>query len=191
MILSIQDISISHHSSLSCSNVSQDKLARERKQLEKSEALFEQRKIAARDDIDNADKIMSSIREAETRLNDEMERLSTLSEYVKQKDAEAQEKLEYAEELSLRLNEMDTFIKHETEITEKRRQETSENRMNLARERVNLLKARSREGRGSDINSALVSCSSSRSYNELGLMQPYIRRAFVSLKNDLNKLRQE
>ena len=171
--------------------ISQDKLARQRKQLEKSEALFEQRKIAARDDIDNADKIMSSIREAEARLNDEMERLSTLSEYVKQKDAEAQEKLEYAEELSLRLEQMDTSIKHEAEIAEKQRQEISENRMNLARERVNLLKARSREGRGSDINSALVSCSSSRSYNELGLMQPYIRRAFVSLKNDLNKLRQE
>ena len=174
---------------MSCSNVSQDKLARERQQLEKSEALFEQRKIAARDDIDNADKIMSSIREAEARLNDEMERLSTLSEYVRQKDAEAQEKLEYAEELALRLNEMDRSIKHEAEIAEKQRQEISENRMNLARERVNLLKAR----RGSDIhiNSALVCSSSSRSYNELGLMQPDIRRALVSLKNDLNKLRQE
>ena len=177
---------------MSCSHISQDKLARERQQLEKSEALFEQRKIAARDDIDNADKIMSSIREAEARLNDEMERLSTLSEYVKQKDAEAQEKLDHAEELSLSLNEMDTSIKHETEIAEKQRQEISENRMNLTRERVNLLKARSREGlRGSDINSALVCGSSSRSYNELGLMQPDIRRALVSLKNDLNKLRQE
>jgi len=107
--------------------------------------------------------------------------------------AEAQEKLEHAEELALGLNEMDTSIKHEAEIAEKQRQEMSENRMNLARERVNLLKARSREEglRGSDINSALVCCSSSRSYNELGLMQPYVRRALVSLKNDLNKLRQE
>ena len=149
--------------------------------------MFEQRKIAARDDIDNADKIISSIREAEARLNDEMERLSTLSEYVRQKDAEAQEKLEHAEELSLRLDEVDTSIKHEAEIAEKQRQEISENRMNLARERVSMLKAR----RGSDINSALVCCSSTRSYNELGLMQPDIRRALVSLKNDLNKLRQD
>ena len=60
---------------------SQEKLDRERKQLEKVEALFEQRKIAAHDDLANADHTMSIIREAEARLNDEMERLSQLLRY--------------------------------------------------------------------------------------------------------------
>ena len=60
---------------------SQEKLDREWKQLEKAEALFEQRKIAAHDDLANADHTMSIIHEAEARLNDEMERLSQLLRY--------------------------------------------------------------------------------------------------------------
>ena len=65
---------------------SQENIAMERKQLERSKALFEQRKIAAREEIENADEITAVIREAESRTKNEMERLVQLSEYVMQKD---------------------------------------------------------------------------------------------------------
>ena len=175
---------------------SQEKLDRERKQLEKVEALFEQRKIAAHDDLANADHTMSIIHEAKARLNDEMERLSQLSEYVKQKDAEAHDKLEHAEELTSRLNDMDTYIKHEAENAEQQRQEMDENRIILARERVALLKERSK-ARSSGSVGSIVSSNNSALFREptrsssrgVGLMQPEIRRTLVSIKNDLNKLR--
>lgn len=126
-----------------------------------------------------------------------MERLSQLSEYVKQKDIEAQEKLKYAEELTARLNDMDTYIKHEAENAEQQRQEMDENRIILARERVALLKERSKARGDSSAGSVVSSSNNSALFREptrsssrgVGLMQPEIRRTLVSIKNDLNKLR--
>lgn len=126
-----------------------------------------------------------------------MERLSQLSEYVKQKDIEAQEKLKHAEELTSRLNDMDTYIKHEAENAEQQRQEMDENRIILARERVALLKERSKARGDSSAGSIVSSSNNSALFREptrsssrgVGLMQPEIRRTLVSIKNDLNKLR--
>ena len=126
-----------------------------------------------------------------------MERLSQLSEYVKQKDIEAQEKLKHAEELTSRLNDMDTYIKHEAENAEQQRQEMDENRIILARERVALLKERSKARGDSSAGSVVSSSNNSALFREptrsssrgVGLMQPEIRRTLVSIKNDLNKLR--
>lgn len=126
-----------------------------------------------------------------------MERLSQLSEYVKQKDIEAQEKLKHAEELTSRLNDMDTYIKHEAENAEQQRQEMDENRIILARERVALLKERSKARGSSSVGSVVLSSNNSALFREptrsssrgVGLMQPEIRRTLVSIKNDLNKLR--
>ena len=126
-----------------------------------------------------------------------MERLSQLSEYVKQKDIEAQEKLKHAEELTSRLNDMDTYIKHEAENAEQQRQEMDENRIILARERVALLKERSKARSSGSVGSVVSSSNNSALFREptrsssrgVGLMQPEIRRTLVSIKNDLNKLR--
>ena len=128
-----------------------------------------------------------------------MERLSQLSEYseyVKQKDIEAQDKLKHAEELTSRLNDMDTYIKHEAENAEQQRQEMDENRVLLARERVALLKERSKARSSSSVGSVVSSSNNSALFREptrsscgVGLMQPEIRRTLVSIKNDLNKLR--
>ena len=126
-----------------------------------------------------------------------MERLSQLSEYVKQKDIEAQEKLKHAEELTSRLNDMDTYIKHEAENAEQQRQEMDDNRIILARERVALLKERSKARGDSSAGSIVSSSNNSALFREptrsssrgVGLMQPEIRRTLVSIKNDLNKLR--
>ena len=126
-------------------SITQDKLARQWKQLERSEALFEQRKLAASEGIENAEKMMSMIRSAEARLNTEMERLVHLSDYVREKDIRAQEQLEHARDLTNKLLEIDVSRDEFFENAEKYQQEMSESRMIIARERVAMLKERVRE----------------------------------------------
>lgn len=126
-------------------SITQDKLARQWKQLERSEALFEQRKLAASEDIENAEKMMSMIRAAEAKLNSEMERLVHLSDYVREKDIKAQEQIEHARELTNKLLEIDVSRDEFFENAEKNQQEMSESRMIIARERVAMLKERARE----------------------------------------------
>lgn len=122
-----------------------------------------QSNVAAKEEIENAD-----------RIREETERLVHLSDFVKKKDAEAQEKLERAEEMTERLQEMDLAIKSDFESAEKQRHELSETRMSLARERVSLLKERARER---------------ESHGLVGLRrQPSLRRALASIKGDLNSL---
>jgi len=157
--------------------IMQERLARERRQLDQSEALFEQRKIAASEEIERADLVRAS----EARLKDEMERLGELSEFVRQKDAEAQSKLHRAEELSKRLEQMDSSMKHDFEIAERQRQEIADNRMTLARERVSFLKDRSREKALLVQNDASLIHASNY---DLGLMQPSLRRALATLKDN-------
>lgn len=123
----------------------QDKLARQWKQLERSEALFEQRKMAASEGIENAERMMSMIRSAEARLNTEMERLVHLSDYVREKDIRAQEQLEHARDLTNKLLEIDVSRDEFFENAEKNQLEMSESRMIIARERVAMLKERARE----------------------------------------------
>jgi len=159
--------------------VEKEKINKERIELDKSEALFEQRKIAAQDDIDNAERTMSSLRDAENRLSEEMERLSELSEHIRQKDIEAQDKLNRAEQVESALHEKETSLKQEAENITKQRQEIAEQRMDLTRERVSLLKERSRDKRS-------VGEGSTRSYHDLGLMQPDVRRTLLAIQNDLN-----
>ena len=155
-----------------------EKLNKERKDIEKSEALLEQRKIAAQDDIDHAERAMSSLQNTESKLRDEMARLSELSEHVRQKDIEAQDKLNRAEQLESALHEKVISLKQEAENIKKQRQEIAEQRMDLTRERVSLLKERSRDKRS-------VGEVSTRSYHDLGLMQPNVRRTLFAIQNDL------
>ena len=179
-------LSIEYISHTSMTLYTQEKLYRDRKTLEQSEALFEQRKLAAKEEIKNADSMMCCIREAEARLNDEMERLVQLSEFTKQKDAEAQSKLVQADQLSKRLELMDYSVKQEIEKSVTQEHELAEKSLHLLRERVALLKERSKDVREHhtlsryDGESALAKDFSS--------IQPTIRRALSSIKSDLNRL---
>lgn len=103
--------------------------------------MFEQRKLAAKEEIETADKMITSIRGAEARLNEEAERIESLSEYVNQKDVDAKNKLDQAQELLRKAREMDASFEDE----ENQRRLMSETRMSLARERVIMLKERARD----------------------------------------------
>ena len=140
-----------------------------RQKLERSEALFEQRKMAAREEIENAEEI-------EARIDDKTERLIQLSEYVKRKDEEAQEKLDQAEE-----------NKRNVEDVDRQRMELSKNRMRLARDQVAFLKERSR------VKENIVSHHHGMTAHstDFGLLQSSLRRPLISIKDDMYKLRQD
>ncbi|KAL3768371.1 hypothetical protein ACHAW5_005209 [Stephanodiscus triporus] len=128
-------------------DVGREKLDRDLKQLERSEALLEQRKNAAKGEIETAHNMMTVIRGAEARLNEELDRIHHLSEYVRQKDGEAQNKLDQAQELFSKIRDIDSSFK-----------DAENHRMSLARERVIMLKerARERENRRTSKDIALV-----------------------------------
>ena len=103
--------------------------------------MFEQRKHAAKEEIETADKMITAIRGAEARLNEEAERIDSLSEYVNQKDVDAKNKLDQAQELLRKARDMNASFEDE----ENQGRLTYETRMSLARERVIMLKERARE----------------------------------------------
>ena len=127
--------------------------------------------------------MITTIREAEARLNEEAERIESLSEYVEQKDVDAKNKLDQAQELLRKARKMDASFEDE----ENQRRLMSQTRMSLARERVIVLKerARERENRKSLKDIALVH-RPTRLTTDFCSMPPNIVRALTSIKNDIN-----
>lgn len=176
-------------------DIDKEKLDRGQRQLERSEALFEQRKIAAREEIETADTLMNAIRCAESRLNDEMERLNDLRNYVKQKDDEATMKLQQAQELSKKARDMEATF----EDTEYQRQELAKSKMSLVQERVSMLKDRARERENERVSSSpsikdslvLVRRRPTELSADFPFMSMNARMALASIKGDLKKLRKD
>lgn len=175
-------------------DIDKEKLDRGQRQLERSEALFEQRKIAAREEIDTADTLMNASRCAESRLNDEMERLNDLRNYVKQKDDEATMKLQQAQELSKKARDMEATF----EDTEYQRQELAKSKMSLVQERVAMLKDRARERENERVSSSSSSINDNlvlvrRRPAEFSADFPFMstnrRMSLASIKGELKKLR--
>jgi len=176
-------------------DIDKEKLDRGQRQLERSEALFEQRKIAAREEIETADTLMNAIRCAESRLNDEMERLNDLRNYVKQKDDEATMKLQQAQELSKKARDMEATF----EDTEYQRQELAKSKMSLVQERVSMLKDRARERENERVSSSpsikdslvLVRRRPTELSADFPFMSMNARMALASIKGELKKLRKD
>jgi hypothetical protein len=145
--------------------------------------LFEQRKLAAKEEIETADKMITAIRGAEARLNEEAERIDSLSEYVNQKDVDAKNKLDQAQELLRKARDMNASFEDE----ENQGRLTYETRMSLARERVIMLKerARERENKRSSKDIALVH-RPARLTTDCCSMPPSFARALISIKDDIN-----
>ena len=142
--------------------------------------MFEQRKLAAKEEIETADKMITAIRGAEARLNEEAERIESLSEYVNQKDVDAKNKLDQAQELLRKARDMNASFEDE----ENQGRLTSETRMSLARERVIVLKerARERENRRSSKDIALVR-RATRLTTDFCSMPPSFARALIYIKD--------
>eukprot|EP00985_Skeletonema_marinoi_P030741 scaffold33650_cov66-Skeletonema_marinoi.AAC.1 len=120
--------------------VEKEKILQDRILLEQAEALFEQRKLAAKDKIDYANEMMRTMKETEAKVSSEMERLAQLSEFVVQKNSEAEEKLAEAQRLSKQLTEWQGVIGSEHDAVLRLKREVEDDRMKLSRDRVTLLK---------------------------------------------------
>jgi hypothetical protein len=108
-----------------------------------------------------------------------MERIQILSEYLRRKDAEAENKLDQAQELFRKVCDMESCF----EDAENQRREIYETRMVIARERVAMLKevARERVKRRTSMDIALVR-RPMRQTTDFNL---------ASIKADLEKIRRE
>ena len=108
-----------------------------------------------------------------------MEKIHSLSESVRRKDAEAENRLDQAQELFKNARDLESTV----EDAENQRREISDTRMVIARERVAMLKemAREREKRRTSMDIALVRRP----------MRLTLDFDLASIKADLNKLRHE
>mmetsp|Transcript_3314 Transcript_3314/g.4945 ORF Transcript_3314/g.4945 Transcript_3314/m.4945 type:complete len:315 (-) Transcript_3314:239-1183(-) len=95
-----------------------EKILQDRILLEQAEALFEQRKLAAKENIDYANEMMRAMKETEAKVSSEMERLAQLSEFVVHKNSEAEEKLAEAQRLSKQLSNLNGKALLEVSMTQ-------------------------------------------------------------------------
>jgi len=86
--------------------------------------------------------MMRTMKETEAKVSSEMERLAQLSEYVAQKNSEAEEKLAEAQRLSDELREWQGVIGSEHDAAVRLKQEVEDDRMKLSRDRLSLLKSK-------------------------------------------------
>ena len=159
----------------------------EKEKFAKEKALFEQRKLAAKDEIEYADAMMKTVKEAEQKVSEDCKRLVQLSEFVVSKNKEADEKLAEAQRLSTQLEEWQGAIAIDNEAVQKLKQRLEDDRMMLSRDRVSLMKNKAAMhvvtsnplGRSTKVN--LMS--------DFSLAQPgELRRRLVSVKAEMKRL---
>ncbi|KAL7500232.1 hypothetical protein ACHAWT_010951 [Skeletonema menzelii] len=162
-----------------------EKISQDRILLEQSEALFEQRKLAAKDNIDYADEMMRKMHETEAKVSSEMERLAQLSDFVVEKNAEAEEKLAEAQRISNDLKEWQFVIGSEHDAVARLKREVEDDRMKLSRDRLSLLKSkpsnisRNPLGRSTKVNLMNDFCSTN---------PDDLRRRLSAVKSEMKRL---
>ena len=80
--------------------------------------------------------------ETEAKVSSEMERLAQLSEFVVQKNAEAEEKLAEAQRMSNDLKEWQGVVGSEHDAVVRLKREVEDDRIKLSRDRLSLLKSK-------------------------------------------------
>lgn len=120
----------------------QQALLAEKEKLAKDIALFEQRKLAAKDEIEHAAAMIQTMKETEAKVSFEMERLIQLSEFVVGKEKQADQKLAEAQRLSKQLEEWQDAIANDHEAVQQMKKKMEDDRIRLSRDRVSILKSK-------------------------------------------------
>jgi len=121
----------------------QEELSRERTLLQNEIALFEQRKISSLEELNYAEDRISMAQQVDAKLQEELDRLLKLSEFVARKDAEANEKLAEASGLYQKAQKLEAVLISDAEVIEHERQQLENERALLVQQRVSVLKERS------------------------------------------------
>ena len=119
----------------------QHALLAEKEKLAKDIALFEQRKLAAKDEIEHANAMTQTMKETEAKVSFEMERLIQLSEFVVAKEKQADQKLAEAQRLSKQLEEWQDAIANDQEAVQQMKKKIEDDHIRLSRDRVSYSRA--------------------------------------------------
>lgn len=123
--------------------------------------------------------------ETEAKVSSEMERLAQLSDFVVQKNAEAEEKLAEAQRISNDLKEWQFVIGSEHDAVARLKREVEDDRMKLSRDRLSLLKSkpsnisRNPLGRSTKVNLMNDFCSTN---------PDDLRRRLSAVKSEMKRL---
>ncbi len=164
----------------------------EKRHLQQSEALFEQRKNASGEEMKYVENMIDRFRDAEKRVEKEMDKLVQLSEFVVRKDAEAEEKLVKAEEMVNYLQCLESTAKCDKENSDKDIEQLRRDRHRFVEERVAFLKEKSRvdELKQSEKKSSSVRRNENRiSRKERFAPQLPLKNLLAKVESDLNRLR--
>ena len=121
----------------------QANLLKEQMKFQQNEALFEQRKLAANDEMNISEGRIATLYEMDAKLQSEMDKLHELSDYVTRKDAEVNKKLAEADALFRQAKEHESILLSAVQVINEQKQQLSDDRFCLAQERVSMLKEKS------------------------------------------------
>ena len=162
---------------------------KQRVKFEQDEALFEQRKIASKDELEHAEQRIAKARQIEAKLRSEMNNLLELSDYVAKKDTEANEKLGEANSLYEKARELEATLLSDANVIEKHRDQLNYDRNVLAQERVSFLKMKSLD-RHCNCPNQEGSSFGPRTGGYLSINSDVVaQKRLVSIKSGLNNLR--
>mmetsp|Transcript_22723 Transcript_22723/g.46244 ORF Transcript_22723/g.46244 Transcript_22723/m.46244 type:complete len:599 (+) Transcript_22723:765-2561(+) len=169
------------------------KIEEERRHLQQSEALFEQQKNASSEEIQYAENMIVRFHDAENRVKMEMENLAQLSEFVVRKDAEAEQKLDVAEEMVNYLQGLESTVKCDKENSDKNLEQLRRDRQHFVEERVAFLKEKSKvnELRHSKKQTSFVQRFENPNSKEEGsfVAKLPLQDLLARVENDLNRLK--
>jgi single-stranded DNA-specific DHH superfamily exonuclease len=127
----------------------------------------------------------------DVKLQSEMDKLIQLSDFVTRKDNEANEKLVKAEAMFRQAKELESSLMEDAEIIEQQKEQLSQDRYLLAQERVAALKEKAFI-RDTHMNgTSRISLSERQCPSEFGTPDLVLRKRLASIKNQLNKLRDD
>ena len=158
-------------------------------QFQKDEALFEQRKLASKDDLKYAESRIEMMHQMEARLQSEMDKLLELSQFVSTKDAEAKEKLAEAASLYAKAQELESVLMADAEVIEHEKEKLERERHLLVQERVAVLKERSMNISASGSAMSHDSIGPRLSSSFVSTPDVVLKKKLASIKSQINRLR--
>ena len=161
----------------------QEELAQERIQLQNDQALFEQHKIASREELNYAESRISTAQQVDAKLQEELDRLLKLSDFVARKDSEANEKLAEASALYQKAQKLEAVLMSDAEEIEHQKEQLERERTLLVQERVLVLKEKSANR---DMDRSVKSKMHSFAPRDSDVVE-----RLASIKANLNRLKRE
>ena len=170
----------------------QEKLLREKIQLEQNVALFEQRKIASREELQYAEDRIFVSQQMNAKVQAEIDKLVELSEFVTKKDAEASEKLAEANLLYAKAQELEAACISDADAIEQQKRHLEREKQLLLEERVSVLKKRSlnRELGSSVVPSYSTKVLQRKDNNMTSESDLMLKNRLTAIKSQLKRLKE-